>query len=765
MEKKNKEIALVGNPNTGKTTIFNALTGLRHSTANYPGVTVEKKTGPMRLPGGEEVSVLDLPGTYSLLPRSLEEEVVHDVLLGIRHDTPPPDLVLVILDAGNLGRNLYLATQVLETGIPVILVLNMWDMARQNGVTIDLEKMAKLTGVPCVATVGMERQGIVKLQEAIALALTVPDPVSEAAPFSLESFLPGVVKTELDKIVVLIETCLVDRPSRDSLLINGGLDGPNLRVTSIEKYWDRPKAVFGEALRLLSDQLFRSPFFKDEKIGDLLRTEVLSVRASLKQNGIDWTSVEPECRYAAIDHLAGEIVKRSPQKALTFSDRLDRILTHRVLGLGVFIVIMGIIFQSIFSWAQVPMEFLSKIIERLGGLAQTWLPAGPLQSLVVDGIIAGVGNVIVFLPQIFLLFFFIALFEDTGYMARAVFVLDKLMKKVGLNGKAFLPLLSSFACTVPGVLATRTIEDRNDRLATILVAPLMSCSARLPIYTLLIAAFIPNLNVFHLLHLQGLTLLGLYLLSIVAGLGVAAIFRKTFLKGNRMPFVFELPPYRIPHLKTVLGTMWDRAKEFIVRAGSIIFLLSIVLWFLVSYPKDPAAEVRFVTAKHEAVATMRGDALRERLGVIKHDQKDLQIRSSFAGALGKAIEPAIRPLGFNWEIGIGIVASFAARELLISTLAIVHHVETGGKGMTADLIAALQKERSPTTGKLVYTPLVGLSLMVFYVLACQCFSTYAIVKRETGSWGWMFFMIAYMTGLAWSASFIVFQCGRLLGFE
>lgn len=732
---RKKEIALVGNPNTGKTTIFNALTGLRHNTANYPGVTVEKRTGRMQLPGGEIVSVLDLPGAYSLLPRSLDEEVVHDVLLGIRGDTPPPDLVLVILDAGNLERNLYLATQVLETGIPVILVLNMWDMARQNGVEVDLEKLSQLTGVPCVATVGMEQEGLVKLRQMIAL--TLGDPAAGRGKFLLGSFLPAALKTALDRIIALIE----------------------------DRLKERPRAVPGEALRLLSDRLFRSPFFKEMNRGGLLKAEVLSVRASLKQGGIDWTSVEPECRYAAIDRLCAEIIRRTPQKTLTFSERLDRILTHRVWGLGAFIVIMGIIFQSIFSWAQGPMDLLSRAIEKLGGLAQGWLPAGPLQSLVVDGIIAGVGNVIVFLPQIFLLFFFIALFEDTGYMARAVFVLDKLMKKVGLNGKAFLPLLSSFACTVPGVLATRTIEDRNDRLATILVAPLMSCSARLPVYTLLIAAFIPKVPVFHVLHLQGLTLLGLYLLSIGAGLGVAALFRKTFLKGNRMPFVFELPPYRIPHLKTVLGTMWDRAKEFIVRAGGIIFLLSIVLWFLVSYPKDPAAQVRFDLARQQAAATLSGGSLQERLAGIEHEQKDLQLRSSFAGSLGKAIEPAIRPLGFNWEIGIGIVASFAARELLISTLAIVHHVETGGQGMTAGLMEALQKQRSPVTGKSSYTPLVALSLMVFYVLACQCFSTFAIVKRETGSWGWMFFMIFYMTALAWGSSFVVYQGGRLLGFE
>ncbi len=732
-----KEIALVGNPNTGKTTIFNALTGLRHSTANYPGVTVEKKVGKMQLPGGEEISVLDLPGTYSLLPRSLDEEIVHDVLLGIRRDTPPPDLVLVVLDANNLERNLYLATQVLETGLPVILVLNMWDMAKQSGVSVDSGLLEKLTGVPCVPTVGMEREGIVKLQEQIALALQGSEGARHEERSPIEPFLPAGLKPELDKIVALIES----------------------------SFEDRPQSVFGEAMRILSDRLFRNPLFKDAKIGEILRFETLGVRAALQRGGMDWSSVEPESRYAAVDALCGRVVRRKSNKPLTFSDRLDKVLTHRVWGLAAFAAVMGLIFQSIFSWAEIPMDLLSRGIERLGAAAQAAFPPGPLQSLVVDGIIAGVGNVVVFLPQIFLLFFFIALFEDTGYMARAVFVLDKLMKKVGLNGKAFLPLLSSFACTVPGVLATRTIEDRNDRFATILVAPLMSCSARLPVYTLLIAAFIPDTRVAHFFQLQGLTLLGLYLLSIGGGLGVAALFRKTFLKGNRMPFVFELPPYRVPHLKTVFRTMWDRVWEFIARAGSIIFLLSIVLWFLVSYPKDPAAEARFKSAEVLATQTLQGEALEARLDEIQQEQKDLQIRSSFAGALGKAIEPAVRPLGFNWEIGVGIVVSFAARELLISTLAIVHHVKTEGEGMTAGLIQALQKEKSPETGLPAYTPLVALSLMVFYVFACQCFSTFAIVKKETGSWGWMFFMIFYMTALAWGGSFIVYQGGRLLGFQ
>ncbi|HPW64974.1 MAG TPA: nucleoside recognition domain-containing protein, partial [Candidatus Omnitrophota bacterium] len=326
-------------------------------------------------------------------------------------------------------------------------------------------------------------------------------------------------------------------------------------------------------------------------------------------------------------------------------------------------------------------------------------------------------------------------------------------------------LLSSFACTVPGVLATRTIEDRNERLATVMVAPLMSCSARLPIYTLLAAAFIPPGKIFGILSMQGVTLLVMYLLGIGAGLGMAAIFRKTFLRGNRMPFVFELPPYRMPHMRNIISAMWDRSSEFLVRAGSVIFLLSIVLWFCVSYPKNPAAEAGFVQDRHEAAATLEGDALGERFEQIEESRKDLQIRSSYAGMLGRALEPVIRPLGFNWEIGVGIVSSFAARELLISSLAIVHHVKGEGEGMTAGLIDALRSARDPDTGKPLYTPLVAIGLMVFYVFACQCFSTYAVLKRELGSWGWTFFTIGYMTLLAWGSAFLVYQGGRLLGFQ
>jgi ferrous iron transport protein B len=665
--KKTKEIVLVGNPNTGKTTIFNALTGLRHTTGNYPGVTVEKRAGSMTLADGRKVSVIDLPGAYSLQPRSPDEQVVHHVLFGAQKGMPPPDLVLVILAANNLERNLYLATQTADLGLPTIFVINMWDIARETGLEIDLVKLEAMTGVRCVPAAGMQGTYIKKLKRVIWKELKKKS--SEKASVSF----PG----------------------------------------------DTSKRVF----------------------------------------------VAPEIRYRMIENIVHAVVRRAEGETCGVSEKLDRVLTHRVWGLLAFMGVMAFVFQSIFSWAQIPMSWISRTIERFSVFLEKVLPDGALQSLLVDGVIAGVGNVVVFLPQIMLLFFFIAFFEDTGYMARAVFVLDRVMKTVGLNGKSFLPLLSSFACTVPGVLATRTIEDRNDRLATILVAPLMSCSARLPIYTLLTAAFIPSQFFFGFISLQGVTLLAMYLLSIGTGLGMAAIFRKTFLKGNRMPFVFELPPYRMPNLANVFAVMWDRSKEFLVRAGSVIFLFSIVLWFCVSYPKNPAAEARFESARRQALSELSGEALDTKLEEIERDQKAIQIQSSYAGSLGRMIEPVIRPLGFNWEIGIGIVASCAARELLISTLAIVHHARSEGEGVTAGLIHALRSAEDPTTGGALYTPLVAVGLMVFYVFACQCFSTYVILKKETGSWGWTFFTIFYMTVLAWGGAFIVYQGGRLLGFQ
>ena len=735
LEKNRKpiEIALLGNPNSGKTTIFNALTGLRHTTANYPGVTVEKRAGKLKGSGGS-ISILDLPGSYSLLPRSLDEEVVHDVLLGIQKGTPPPDLTVVVLDANNFERNLYLACQVIETGLPVILALNMWDLAEENGFSIDLDKLEAIFGVPCVKVIGNKKEGTKSLKNLINKELIRIQSGTFNPGYSLP--IPNAIENELLEISNMIKSSLKNRE----------------------------KSARGEAFRLLTDIGFNGPFFKGDEFDKKLKSQILVSRSRLEEKNIDWSSVETELRYSYIESVTGQVAKLDLNKKVSSSERLDKVLTHKFWGLPIFAGLMALVFQSIFNWANAPMDWISSAVSRLGVFVSGALPEGQLNSLIVDGIISGVGNVLVFLPQIFLLFFFIAFFEDIGYMARAAFVLDRLMKKVGLNGKAFLPLLSSFACAVPGIMAARTIEDKNDRLATILIAPLMSCSARLPVYTLMIGAFIPAVPIFIIFDLKGITLFAMYFTGILAALGMALLFRKTFLKGNKTPFIFELPPYRIPNLKTVGLAMWERGKEFIYRAGSIIFCISIVLWLLASYPKDASLEKQFNIKYQKIEQVFRGENLESKVKELQEWKSTEDLNHSFAGRLGHLIEPAVEPLGFDWKMGIGLIASFAAREVMVSTLAIVHNVGGEADETSVSLIEALQNEISPITGKPVYTPLVAVSLMVFFALACQCMATVAIVKKETNSWRWPIFMVVYMSALAWIGSFAVYQGGKLLGF-
>ncbi len=723
-------VALVGNPNSGKTTLFNSLTGLRQKVANYPGVTVEKKEGFFTLPASEKIiAALDLPGAYSLLTRSPDEEIVHRVISGRQAGTPVPDLLVIVVDAFNLERNLFFVTQLLETGIPCVLALNMWDMVAQGGTVIDLAKLGQSLKVPIVPTVGRRRQGIQELKGVIEKQLSGGVKQGENG-FHID--LPASVETEILRI---------------QQMIDGHVHFP-------------PSGLRAEALRLLGDSQFRSSLFQE--VPALRQTEV-SARANLTEDKLDSASVEAETRYAYVQNLCRQVIRQPAKASASLSEKLDGILTHKVWGFAVFFALMALVFQSIFTWASAPMDAISALVDGLSGWAAAHLPEGQLNSLIVDGVIAGVGSVVIFLPQILFLFFFIALFEDSGYMARAAFVLDRVMRKVGLSGKSFIPLLSSFACAVPAIMSTRTIEDKNDRLATIMVAPLMSCSARLPVYALMISAFIPSLPVLGIFDLQGVTLFSMYALSLLAGLGMAAIFRKTLLKGYQTPFVLELPPYRIPNLRTVLMTMWEKAGQFLYRAGTIIFTLSIILWFLASYPRHQAVETKFEQMKTAAAATYSGADLDARMTEIEGLHKSEQMRGSFAGKLGQWIEPVIRPLGYDWKIGIGLIASFAAREVLVSTLAIVYGVGESDN-TDANLAKRLQRETSPVTGLPVYSPLVAVSIMVFFVLACQCMSTVAVVKRETNSWRWPLFMIAYMTALAWTGAFAVYQGGRFLGF-
>lgn len=726
-----KRIVILGNPNTGKSTLFNRLTGLRQQIGNYPGVTVEKKTGTMRLESGESVWVEDLPGAYSLLPRSPDEEVVHDVLLGLSKDVPRPDLAVVVLDAANLERNLYLASQVLETGLRTLFVFNMWDLAAAKGIQIDLKKFEELLGVTCIQSIGRSGAGTEMLKKHIQNELHRTRP---AAMGRLFYTLPSAASEEIAALVRVM-----DPEGRHS-----------------------QEVLAAEALRLIGDPHFRSHFLKSHAENEQIKARLIQARTRLESQGVDWASLESNVRYQSIESLIRKAVRKTAGVRQVWQERIDSFLMHPFYGFIAFAAVMGIVFQAIFSWAQVPMGWIESAVSWLGNYAGVLIPEGALQSLVVDGIIAGIGNVIIFLPQIFLLFFFIALFEDSGYMARAAFVLDHLMSRVGLNGKTFLPLVSSFACAIPGVLATRIIEDRNERLATILVIPLISCSARLPVYALMIGAFIPDRSVLGFLNLKGITLLSMYFISVFACLGMAFIFRKTFLKGSRTPFVLELCPYRIPHLKTTLLATWDRGKEFIYRAGTIIFCLSILLWFLTSYPKNAERTRIFEAQKQSAVLEFSGEALKQKIAGIEAEENRINLEKSFAGMLGRFIEPVIQPLGFDWKIGIGLVGSFAAREILVSTLAIVYNVSSDDAGALS-LMEAMRREISPVTGKPVYNALTGISLMVFFVLACQCMSTIAIVRRETQSWRWPVFMVAYMTALAWAGSFAVFQTGRILG--
>lgn len=720
-------IALLGNPNCGKTTLFNAFTGMRQATANYPGVTVEKKQGFIFSSHTDAwAAILDLPGTYSLLPRSMDEEIAWRVLVGIQEGVSLPDAVILVVDALSLERSLYLAQQVIEAGHKVFIAVNMWDMAEERGIHIDLKKLESELGVPCFKTIARKGIGITELKEAV---LASKLPVQERKEFlPITDNMRKVVKHFSETISALFPVS------------NG-------------------KIIFSEALRAAmapEGVAFGGP----ARIQAKNEGALANARRELKAEGIHF-GWEPEERYKVIERIYRNVISQSSKKGQVLSDRIDNVLTHKVWGVAVFLLVMGFIFQSIFTWASIPMDFISSGVDFISSFVKQTLPEGQLKSLISDGVLAGVGNVIVFVPQIFLLFFFIAFLEDLGYMARAAFVLDRVMKKSGLNGRAFLPLLSSFACAVPAIMSTRIIPNEKDRLTTILVAPLMSCSARLPVYALMIGVFIPAMAIFGFMNLQALVLFLMYALSLVTGLIVARILRKGVFRGEESSFIFELPPYRMPDLKIVLLATWTKLKEFIARAGSIILMISMVLWFVLSHPQDSSVKREFSEKRIQAQTQLSESERQSALKKIDHEESGALLRNSYAGRIGHWIEPVIGPLGYDWKIGIGLVASFAAREALVSTFAIVYNV---GKDDDSgqNLIQALQTERDQT-GKIIYSPAVALSIMVFFVLACQCMSTVAIVKRETGGWRWPIFMVSYMTILAWFGAFATFQIASRLG--
>jgi ferrous iron transport protein B len=731
-------VVLTGNPNSGKTTLFNALTGLRAKVGNYAGVTVERKEGRLLgAPAASTARVLDLPGTYSLSPQSLDEQISRDVLLNRLPELPAPSAVVVVVDASNLQRNLYYASQVIELGYPTLVALNMIDVAQENGHQIDTGKLACELGVPVLPLVASTGQGLPELRRAILISLQAP-PQAKPRQFSE---LPASLKAEADALAGLLATTFHERRAQaaaEALLI---LSNEKALASSLEHY---PAPV---------------------------QEAVSGARRRLEAAGVDWRGATIEGRYLGVSAIQRAVTTELGSPGETFSDKLDRILTHKAWGTLIFLAVMMLMFQSIFTFARIPMDALQSGVDWLGHAAGGMIPPGDLNSLLVDGVIAGVGAVVVFLPQILLLFLFIGFLEDTGYMARAAFLMDRLMSKVGLHGKSFIPMLSSFACAIPGIMATRTIESPKDRLVTILVAPLMSCSARLPVYTLLIAACIPNLTVLGFLKLPGLTMLSMYLLGIVVALLMAWLFKKTLLRGETPMLIMELPPYKRPLLRIVVRHMWDRSKLFLRRAGTVILGINILLWFLATYPHN--AQIQTATRSQrghlkaqivQAPSPEQAAALRTQLAALDDQAAGDNLRQSFAGRLGRLIEPVIAPLGFDWKIGIGIITSFAAREVFVSTMSTVYNVgrtEPTPSAMTS-LAQTLQAQRRPD-GTAVYSPLTAVTLMVFYVFALQCVSTVAIVRRETNSWKWPVFQWLYMGVLAWGLAFLTHLGGRLLG--
>jgi ferrous iron transport protein B len=735
-------VALVGNPNTGKTTLFNALSGLRQRVGNYPGVTVETKKGQMTH-RGRVFDLIDLPGTYSLAPRSPDEMVAVDLILGQQAGERRPDVVVALVDASNLERNLYLTTQLLEMGVPVVVALNMIDVAEAQGIGIDAERLSRQLGVPVVPMQANRRRGLEQLKQAVAEAADRAGPAA-GVPF------PEAFEHEASALHQALGDGLPAFLVRRLLLDVGGHTEERLT----------------------------------QRCGPRLREQVQEARHRLAAAGCAVPGVEARARYAWLRQATAGCVQRPARRPVTWTDRIDRVLTHWLWGTLVFLAVMFLVFQSIFTWARPLMKAIDAgqgwLADALGGV----LPPGPLTSLLLDGVLKGVGSVIVFLPQILILFGFIAVLEDCGYMARAAFLMDRLMARCGLSGKSFIPLLSSVACAVPGIMATRVIENRRDRLATILVAPLMSCSARLPVYILLIGAF---LTTGFSWWVPGVTMFAMYAIGLVLAPLVALLLKRTLLRGETPVFVMELPLYKWPSPRTVLGRMGDAGWAFLRRAGTLILASMVLVWALLYFPRTEGPEGLTYDRHHAQLKrelddlqsqarSAEGEAKEKLKAEVEAKQEACAAlngawkRQSWLGRMGHAIEPAVRPLGWDWRIGMAVLASFPAREVVVGTLGIIYTgeevdpdaIREGRNAGETGLGKALQEARWEDTGQPVFTVPVALSVMVFFALCCQCASTLAVIRRETRTWRWPAFTFVYMTALAYLGALVVFQVGRLL---
>lgn len=759
-------VALVGNPNAGKSTLFNALSGLNQRIGNYPGVTVEMKKGEFRA-GGVILGLIDLPGTYSLAARSPDEMVAVDLLLGRRPEEARPSVVVSVVDATNLDRHLYLTSQLLDLGVPVVLAVNMIDAAAAQGLTFDYVKLSAALGVPVVPIQANTGAGLPELTKAILAAADQPAPRGPTFPPVFEE-VAGQLQKELSDAVpsVLVRRALLD-------------------IGGYTEQW------------------------LTEQHGEGFKAKLFAAREALSAAGHAVPGVEARARFGWVRTAVAAAVTKPAVKPVTWTDRIDAVLTHRLWGTLVFLVVMFLMFQSIFLWAKPLMELISGGQDTVAKAVEGALPSGPLRALLVDGVIKGAGGVLVFLPQIMILFGFIAILEDCGYMARAAFLMDRVMSRCGLSGKSFIPMLSSVACAVPGIMATRVIENRRDRLATILVSPLMSCSARLPVYVLLIGAFVARPGSPG--WLPGLVLFAMYMIGFTVAPLVALALKRTLLRGAPPVFVMELPAYRRPKLTSILRRMWEAGRSFVARAGTIILAAMVIVWALLYFPYTNAGGESYPDRieKAEEVAKEGADRLKELKA--KKDPSDKQEgfgepaggsltqeektelaqleevaslpdklngewkRDSLLGRTGRWMEPVFTPLGWDWKIGVAAMASFPAREVIVGTFGLLYDVgevdtkaigdataDDEAKEKAAGLTKAVQEEwsKDPVRGK--YGVPVALSIMVFFALCAQCAATLATIKRETGSWLWPAFTFAYMTALAYVGAFLTFQIGRLI---
>lgn len=693
-------IALAGKPNAGKSSLFNLLTGLNQKIGNFPGVTVDKRTGSCQLDAHTAAQVMDLPGIYSLYPRTVDEKIVTDILVNSKGNHYP-DRVVLVADATNLKNSMLLLTQLIDLQIPTVLALNMMDMAARSGQSIDIKALSAALDLPVVMINGRNGQGVEELKKVLSTNLS---PSTKTIYKTGEELAP-LIKNIQQKFQL---------------------------TTSYQAYQflqqpDNLSFLTPEDKSYIATQAKAANFFQHKYQG-----------------------AETVMRYGFIQDLLNKVIlKTSDPEWKKFSYKIDTVLTHKVWGYLIFFSVLFLIFQAIFAWAQIPMDFIDSTFAQLSSVLDEFFPEGPFFDLITQGIIPGIGGIVIFIPQIAILFACISVLEETGYMARVVFLMDKLMRKFGLNGKSVVPLISGLACAIPAIMATRNIESWKDRLITIFVTPFMSCSARLPVFTILVALIIPDVKLFGFFNYQGLVLMGLYLLGFFAALISALVLKFIIKTKERSYLIMEMPTYRIPKWSNVGYTIIEKTKSFVFEAGKVILAISIVLWVLASYGPGDAMHNAEQLVKSEADQSgLTDDELEARIASYK-------LEHSYAGIIGKTLEPVIKPLGYDWKIGIALVTSFAAREVFVSTIATIYSL--GGTEDEQTIKGRLQSEINPETGGPRYTPAVGLSLLVFYTFAMQCMSTLAVVKRETKGWKWPLIQLAYMTALAYVSAFIIYQ--------